>query len=125
MSGYLPDGTITAKEYNENYNRERERAASFLHCLEHAVQKGGAHEETMRQLSIVGWPEVRETLSTALSIYHQVLKGKLEGGHPSSEFRHVILCKDCECDGRCSIQEAMGEVDDGFCRRGRRKTKEA
>lgn len=123
MSSYLPDGEITVKEYNEEYNREREHAASFLHNLEHAVQKGGAHEETMRQLSIIGWSEVRKTLQAALSIYHQVLKGKLVGGHPSSEFRHVVLCKDCEYGERCSIREAGGFGESGYCGKGVRKVK--
>ncbi|MBQ7895449.1 MAG: hypothetical protein IJ364_02695 [Oscillospiraceae bacterium] len=124
----LPDGCITVKEYNQKYHTEIRHAESFLACLEHAMQKSGAYEEAMRQLSVIGWPECKETIHTALEVYRQVVLGKVEG-RPRSEFRCVVLCEECGRRGTKGCQMTWEEneelidwaEDGGFCDRGERK----
>ena len=127
----VPDVDITVKEYNTKYCRECNTAASFVNCLEDAMQGSGAYEEAMHQLKCIGWPECRETLSTAIEIYRQVMLGKVIGGPVSSNFRHVVLCEDCKhyaCRevngkkflGRCHKFGIVNRNED-FCSYGEKK----
>lgn len=107
----VPNGPISVKEYNQKYYKDCMHASCFLGTLEHAMQKTGAYEEAMRQLSCIGWPECKETLVKAVEVYKRVLKGKIETGPHGSEFRQVVLCKNCKY-----CRETIGEHGKGlFC----------
>ena len=48
------------------------------------------------------------------------------GEQPTVDAVEVVRCKDCKCDGVCSIQDAMNwtprtEITDAFCSYGERK----
>ena len=72
---------MTIKEYNKQFFPKVNKAFCFISNLEHAAQKTDNYEETMKQLSCIGWDEeCKETIITALEFYKNSIVEKLKKG---------------------------------------------
>lgn len=124
---------MTAKEYNTIHLPKVDHAVGFVNCLEHAVQKGGSEEETMRQLAIIGWSEeCKETILRALEEYKANLRKEVvinsvqeenasKDKHVEEIARTICVargchnykeCSECPCDGCCMFQEMACQLKD-------------
>ena len=67
---------MTIKEYNEKFYPQCNKAWSFVHCLDHALQK--SDDNARMQLKVIGWDEdTKEFLLDAISRMQDAAKDSL------------------------------------------------
>lgn len=75
---YRGGETTTIGEYNKQFYPKISKAYCFINNLEHAAQKTDNYEETMKQLSCIGWDdECKETITEALVSYKKLIREQL------------------------------------------------
>lgn len=69
---------MTVKEFNTQVYPKLSKASSFLHSLDHALEKSGS-EEAVRQVRIAGWnEETRGTLLEAIDALYLARKSLID-----------------------------------------------
>lgn len=68
---------MKASEYNSEIFPKISHAQSFLHCLDHALDKAG--ENAQVQVRVIGWnDELKQFLSEAVEHYANYLREQIE-----------------------------------------------